>query len=76
MITVYVLNLYGYEQYKAKTLVSDVELKDCMFYLVSVLPILIGCVQFFCWRRYGIKNSHLKQKQEDMDGPVDFEEFL
>ena len=64
ILAVFVLNLHGYDQYKAGSLPSSDGLKSAMFTMSCLLPVAIGIGQFLCWSWYDIRDSHLKEKQE------------
>merc|ERR1712226_824686 len=60
MFVVYILNLYGYQDYKNGVLsgLSLVELKNVMFTLSCMIPIVVGIFQSFFWLKFKIRNSH------------------
>lgn len=58
MITVYFLNQYGYEAYKAGKSTDLTLLKSTVFLTACWTPIVIGLLQHFLWKQYTIRNSH------------------
>ena len=65
MLTVAVLNRFGYESLKSATEASVlsssafVDLQTAMFIITSATPVIIGVLQLFIWSFYTIRNSHL-----------------
>ena len=66
MLSIAMLNSYGYEQYKAAlqdtgspSPVANQQLQSAMFYLMCLTPVIIGLLQIVVWSRYTIRNSHL-----------------
>jgi len=72
MITVAVLNSYGYSSslstvspstvadtkvQHAATSIDDV-LSSAMFYTTCAVPVVVGLLQLFIWRFYTIRDSH------------------
>jgi len=71
MITVALLNSYGYSSASSKfpgvsttVAVSEVQsaegstLTDAMFYLTCAVPVVTGILQLLIWRFYTIRDSH------------------
>lgn len=67
MITVVILNRYGYESMKSSIEAGDLDglpqdqlagLQAAMFYIMCLAPVLVGLVQLFIWSFYTIRNSH------------------
>lgn len=61
MLTVAILNSYGYEQYKAGTLNAAAELAaldGAMFSLICCIPLTVGLIQLFAWSNYTLRSSH------------------
>lgn len=72
MLTVWILNQYGYQQFKAiqddpsavdkmdTPLTKDLrDLNSAMFYMTCVIPVVIGLLQVIIWRFFTIRSSHL-----------------
>ncbi len=64
MITVALLNRYGYEAVKRGSPMpaglSETDLHTCMFHLLVMTPIVVGILQILIWSRYTTRNSHLQ----------------
>ena len=68
MISVFILNHFGYERYKSGDLELVDDLKMVMFSMACLLPVVIGTGQLLCWQGYGIRDSHAKcVKEEELD---------
>ena len=59
MIAVSILNMYGYEDFKTNKLEYVDGLKDSMFSMASLFPVIIGTIQYICWSGYKIRKQHL-----------------
>ena len=63
MVTVRLLNQYGYETVKSGAALppdSLESLHSCMFHLLVVTPIVVGLLQLLIWTRYSIRDSHVE----------------
>uniref|UniRef100_A0A3P8SXV7 Major facilitator superfamily domain containing 13a-like n=1 Tax=Amphiprion percula TaxID=161767 RepID=A0A3P8SXV7_AMPPE len=62
MITLNILNRFGYEQLKDAGRDSDPStlesLHSVMFYLVCLVPMCVAALQVLAWRPFSIRNSH------------------
>ncbi|CAH1795639.1 unnamed protein product [Owenia fusiformis] len=64
MMTVWILNMYGYSELnkeKAMDSISPVDLEGLhgvMFNLVCFVPVIIGMLQLSIWSMYGLKRTH------------------
>lgn len=62
MITLNILNRFGYEQLKDAGTDSDpsalASLHSVMFYLVCLVPMCVAALQILAWRPFSIRNSH------------------
>ena len=59
MLIVVIINRYGYESFRKKT-ISEAELevlKDGMFMIVWSLPLIIGIVQLITWSFFTFRNQ-------------------
>ncbi|CAG2230915.1 transmembrane protein 180-like [Mytilus edulis] len=57
MVTVSILNHYGYSELKNNTVEASHELKHAMFLLICLYPIAIGIVQLIAWSFFDIKQK-------------------
>ncbi|VDI44223.1 Hypothetical predicted protein [Mytilus galloprovincialis] len=57
MVTVSILNHYGYSELKNNTVEASHELKHAMFLLICLYPIAIGLVQLIAWSFFDIKQK-------------------
>nr|KAG5709739.1 hypothetical protein BaRGS_027764 [Batillaria attramentaria] len=63
MVIVAMLNRYGYEQLKAGTL-PDVEtqaIKDVMFQIICLTPVVLGVVQYVVWSQFSVYRKSSEQ---------------
>ncbi len=64
MITVALLNRYGYEAIQHGTTmppgVSRDDLHACMFYLLVITPLVVGILQLLVWSKFTIRDSHVE----------------
>ncbi|XP_008284823.1 transmembrane protein 180-like, partial [Stegastes partitus] len=62
MLTLKILNRFGYEQLKDAGKDSDpsalASLHSVMFYLVCLVPMCVAALQVLAWRPFSIRNSH------------------
>ncbi|XP_041364885.1 transmembrane protein 180-like [Gigantopelta aegis] len=59
MLIVAIINRYGYESFRKKTIsASELEvLKDGMFLIVWCLPLVVGTLQLISWSFYNLRNQ-------------------
>lgn len=61
MITVAILNLYGYESIKSgsvKDIASLDSLHNAMFNIALITSVVLGMFQLAIWSRYQLRSSH------------------
>ena len=58
MFVVKVLNMYGYKKHKSHKLdANQIEiLNKAMFSFVCLVPLVVGCIQYFAWSFYTIRD--------------------
>ncbi|OWF52637.1 transmembrane protein 180-like [Mizuhopecten yessoensis] len=73
MMTVAVLNHYGYQQLSKKTLtISQINsLHDIMFFLLCIQPVAIGALQLVTWSFYSLRDRKSSLVNKVFPSPVD-----
>ncbi|XP_013398691.1 transmembrane protein 180 [Lingula anatina] len=59
MLAVAILNRNGYAEYKLGKLHSGIDqLQSSMFYLLCLIPLTLGVLQYAVWSKYTLRDSH------------------